>query len=303
MAATPVPTICGFWHARVFDAKSGRYRIQSPRNPARKLRPSCKSQDQYVIYRVYEDAGFSADTHESTGSEGKCSGYSALDGYLACWRYKIDRLTRSVKDFHVLMDLFGPPRRKFVSITQSLDTHHPMDDCSETSSLDFAQSEREMTADRTRDKMQQRATKGLWNGGIVPFGYRNEDKVSAWSGIPRKPRVQSYISAVCSKTITDLDWPNSIAEGWLSRRSGKQSKMTLASYPGESRMCGHSQFNDQPFEGSRSVDREGPYHRFNRSSRPYGDGHQDPTDVSPQRDCSDAVCAVVLQPSLHAEAP
>ena len=37
--------------------------------------------------------------------------------------------------------------------------------------LDFAQFEREMTADRTRDKMFQRAQKGLWNGGNVPFGY------------------------------------------------------------------------------------------------------------------------------------
>ena len=42
--------------------------------------------------------------------------------------------------------------------------------------LDFAQFEREMTADRTRDKMQQRAEKGMWNGGIVPYGYSVEAK-------------------------------------------------------------------------------------------------------------------------------
>ena len=42
--------------------------------------------------------------------------------------------------------------------------------------LDFAQFEREMTADRTRDKMYQRAQKGLWNGGNVPFGYALENK-------------------------------------------------------------------------------------------------------------------------------
>ena len=42
--------------------------------------------------------------------------------------------------------------------------------------LDFAQFEREMTADRTRDKMCQRAQKGLWNGGNVPFGYAVANK-------------------------------------------------------------------------------------------------------------------------------
>ncbi len=42
--------------------------------------------------------------------------------------------------------------------------------------LDFAQFEREMTADRTRDKMYQRVQKGLWNGGNVSYGYAAENK-------------------------------------------------------------------------------------------------------------------------------
>jgi len=42
--------------------------------------------------------------------------------------------------------------------------------------LTFAQFEREMTAERTRDKMKARAEKGMWNGGIVPYGYKNVDK-------------------------------------------------------------------------------------------------------------------------------
>jgi len=41
--------------------------------------------------------------------------------------------------------------------------------------LTFAQFEREMTAERTRDKMLARAEKGLWNGGLVPLGYKRED--------------------------------------------------------------------------------------------------------------------------------
>ncbi|MCK4436816.1 recombinase family protein [bacterium] len=36
--------------------------------------------------------------------------------------------------------------------------------------LTFAQFERELTSERTKDKMLQRAQKGMWNGGVVLFG-------------------------------------------------------------------------------------------------------------------------------------
>lgn len=42
--------------------------------------------------------------------------------------------------------------------------------------LTFAQFERELTFERTRDKMLERAKKGLWNGGLVPYGYLRQDK-------------------------------------------------------------------------------------------------------------------------------
>jgi site-specific DNA recombinase len=49
------------------------------------------------------------------------------EGRLNCViTYKIDRLTRSVRDFHQLMDLFALCGVKFVSVTQSLDTQNPM---------------------------------------------------------------------------------------------------------------------------------------------------------------------------------
>ena len=72
-----------------------------------------------------------------------------------------------------LLDRFGV---KFVSVTQSLDTQNPMGRLLRNVLLDFAQFEREMTADRTRDKMYQRAQKGLWNGGNVPYGYAVDNK-------------------------------------------------------------------------------------------------------------------------------
>ena len=42
--------------------------------------------------------------------------------------------------------------------------------------LTFSQFERELTSERTKDKMLERAKKGLANGGLTPFGYMRQDK-------------------------------------------------------------------------------------------------------------------------------
>lgn len=140
-----------------------------------RLEAYCRSQDNYVIHRVYEDGAFSAENIDRPALKQMLADICA--GKVNCvLAYKIDRLTRSVKDFHFLMDIFDKYSVKFVSITQSLDTQHPMGRLLRNILLDFAQFEREMTADRTRDKMHQRAQKGMWNGGLVPYGYRNDNK-------------------------------------------------------------------------------------------------------------------------------
>jgi len=42
--------------------------------------------------------------------------------------------------------------------------------------VSYAQFERELISERTRDKMLERARKGLWNCGHTPFGYKRENK-------------------------------------------------------------------------------------------------------------------------------
>ena len=42
--------------------------------------------------------------------------------------------------------------------------------------LTFAQFERELASERTKDKLLERAKKGMWNGGNVPFGYKIKNK-------------------------------------------------------------------------------------------------------------------------------
>ncbi|NJR80267.1 recombinase family protein [Sphingomonas corticis] len=85
--------------------------------------------------------------------------------------YKIDRLTRSLGDFVRLMDLFERYEVSFVSITQSFDTSDSMGRLVLNILLTFAQFEREMAADRIRDKVAAMKRRGKWTGGPPPFGY------------------------------------------------------------------------------------------------------------------------------------
>lgn len=85
--------------------------------------------------------------------------------------YKIDRLTRSLGDFVRLVDLFDRYGASFVSITQSFDTSDSMGRLVMNVLLTFAQFEREMAADRIRDKVAAMKRRGKWTGGPPPLGY------------------------------------------------------------------------------------------------------------------------------------
>ncbi len=90
--------------------------------------------------------------------------------------YKIDRLTRSPRDFYQLIEFFEKYKVDFISITERFDTSTPAGRLLRNIMLTFAQFERELASERTKDKMLERAKKGLWNGGFVPYGYKRENK-------------------------------------------------------------------------------------------------------------------------------
>jgi site-specific DNA recombinase len=90
--------------------------------------------------------------------------------------YKIDRLTRSLADFAKLVERLEKAGASFVSVTQQFNTSTSMGRLTLNVLLSFAQFEREVTAERIRDKIAASKKKGMWMGGLVPLGY---DKVEA----------------------------------------------------------------------------------------------------------------------------
>ena len=90
--------------------------------------------------------------------------------------YKIDRLSRSLGDFTDLSKIFERHNVSFVSVTQQIDTSNAAGRMMLNILMSFAQFEREMTSDRIRDKIYATRKKGLWSGGMIPFGYKTVDK-------------------------------------------------------------------------------------------------------------------------------
>ena len=90
--------------------------------------------------------------------------------------YKIDRLTRSLTDFAKIVEVFDTHGVSFVSVTQQFNTTTSMGRLTLNVLLSFAQFEREVTAERIRDKIAASKKKGMWMGGVVPLGYRVENR-------------------------------------------------------------------------------------------------------------------------------
>ncbi len=90
--------------------------------------------------------------------------------------YKIDRLTRSLMDFAKIVDVFDGHDVSFVSVTQQFNTTTSMGRLTLNVLLSFAQFEREVTAERIRDKIAASKKKGMWMGGPSPLGYDAIDK-------------------------------------------------------------------------------------------------------------------------------
>ena len=85
--------------------------------------------------------------------------------------YKVDRLSRSLLDFARLVDRFDQRSVSFVSVTQQFNTTSSLGRLTLNILLSFAQFEREIIGERTRDKMSAARRKGKWVGGTPVLGY------------------------------------------------------------------------------------------------------------------------------------
>ena len=133
--------------------------------------------------------------------------------------YKVDRLSRSLIDFAKMMDVLERHCVSFVSVTQQFNTSTSMGRLMLNVLLSFAQFEREIISERTRDKIAAARRKGKWSGGMPMLGYDvdprgrrllvNEDEAQRVRGI-----FELYLDRQSLiDTATELD-----TRGWRTKR-------------------------------------------------------------------------------------
>ena len=166
----------------IYTRKSSEEGLEQEFNSLDAQRDSCSA---YIASQKSEGWVELADHYNDGGVSGGTLDRPALKRLLADIEdgridvvvvYKIDRLSRALMDFAKLVEVFDRNSVTFVSVTQSFNTTTSMGRLTLNILLSFAQFEREVIGERIRDKVAASRKRGMWMGGVVPLGYRVENR-------------------------------------------------------------------------------------------------------------------------------
>jgi site-specific DNA recombinase len=131
---------------------------------------SMKSEGWIALPDTYEDGGFSGGTTDRPALQRLLAdiGEGKIDAVVVV---KIDRLSRSLLQFLQLMEFFEEHHTAFCAVTQSIDSSTSAGRLILSVLMSFAQFEREIGSERTREKMQAARKRGAFIGGHPPLGY------------------------------------------------------------------------------------------------------------------------------------
>ncbi len=190
------------------------------------------------LVQVYEDGGYSGKDLNRPGlqelvqdlSEGK------IDAIVT---YKIDRISRSLKDFYDFWEVLKDHNVTFASATQHFDTSDSSGMLMLNILLSFAQFEREVTRERTLSKMAGRAEKGLWNGGYVPIGF----DYAADTQELRPSEQEAPIVSFLFQRITETKSPSLVAKE-ANSRGYRTKRRSIVTRDGTSKSVGGNRFDE-----------------------------------------------------------
>ena len=215
----------------IYTRKSTEHGLDMEFNSLQNQEESCKAYilsqafNGWEYTKTYSDGGISGGTMERPGLQTLLN--DIREGHIqVVVVYKVDRLSRSIIDFHKMMQEFDKYGCNFVSITQSFDTSNSMGKLTLNMLLSFAQFEREVSAERVRDKIAASKAKGLWMGGTPPLGYDvNERQLSVnerEAGIVRLI-FQKYIETENMFAVAEyLNEQGFCTKKWVAKRSKRE---------------------------------------------------------------------------------
>jgi len=172
----------------IYTRKSSEEGLEQSFNSLDAQREACaayvtsqKSEGWTLLPAYYDDGGWSGGSMDRPALTALLSDI-ALGKVDVVVVYKVDRLTRSLADFARIVEAFDARGVSFVSVTQAFNTTTSMGRLTLNVLLSFAQFEREVTGERIRDKIAASKAKGMWMGGIPPYGYAPKDRTLVING-------------------------------------------------------------------------------------------------------------------------
>ena len=140
--------------------------------------------------------------------------------------YKVDRLSRSLLDFSQLLEFFDRNNVVFVSVTQQFNTNTSMGRLTLNILLSFAQFEREIISERTKDKMGAARRRGQWLGGRTPYGYTKEEKTNKLTIDAEEARIikqifELYLQGNSTREVANIINTSGIKTREYTAKSGK----------------------------------------------------------------------------------
>jgi site-specific DNA recombinase len=214
----------------VYTRKSTDEGLDKAFNSLDAQREACAA---YVMSQQHEGWVLLPDLYDDGGFSGGSMERPALRQLLADVRsrkvdvvvvYKIDRLTRSLADFAKIVDVLDAAEASFVSVTQAFSTTTSMGRLTLNVLLSFAQFEREVGAERIRDKIAASKAKGMWMGGGVPLGYEAKDRQLVI--LPKEADTvrhifQRYLEVDSIRTLVDQLADDGVVSKRRTSRSGR----------------------------------------------------------------------------------
>ena len=180
-----------------------------------------------VVPDRYDDGGFTGANTDRPALKRLMADVEA--GKINCVVvYKVDRFSRALLDFMKMMEVLDRHGVTFVSVTQPFNTTTSPGRLLLNMLFSFAQFEREMISERTRDKMRAARRKGKWIGGNLSLGYDLSPKGGSLT-INRKEAEQVrqifrlYLElGSLIPLIAEMDRKGWTMKAWTTRE-GKQS--------------------------------------------------------------------------------
>jgi site-specific DNA recombinase len=162
----PKPVRCAIYTRKSTDEGLNKEfnSLDAQREAAEAYIQSQRHEGWTLLPTQYSDGGYTGANMERPGVRQLLADIEA--GKIDCVVvYKVDRLSRSLIDFAKMMELFEKHGVCFVSTTQQFNTKSPLGRLTLHILLSFAQFEREIISERTRDKQVAARKKGKWTGG------------------------------------------------------------------------------------------------------------------------------------------